>query len=97
MKIFYVYMLFCCDGTFYTGITSNLEKRIQQHKNGAFPDSYTYRRRPLVFVYSESFATFMDAASWEKRLQKWSTKKKIALIRGDWYQLSKEAKKRFSD
>ena len=51
MKIYYVYILKCKDESYYTGFTSNLEERINQHNNGKHKDSYTYKRRPVELVF----------------------------------------------
>jgi putative endonuclease len=53
MKLLYVYILECSDGSYYTGITNNLTRRLEQHQSGKNPDSYTFARRPveMVFLY----------------------------------------------
>ncbi len=79
----YVYILECSDKTYYTGVTNNLEKRLIVHKRGINPDSYTYKRRPINLVYHEIFNDPMAAIRFEKRIKKWSQKKKKALISGD--------------
>ena len=47
---FFVYILKCADGSYYTGHTDNLEKRIGEHKSGMF-DCYTLSRRPVEVVF----------------------------------------------
>ncbi|MFC1842322.1 GIY-YIG nuclease family protein [Candidatus Dependentiae bacterium] len=54
MKRFYVYILECNDGSYYTGHTENLEERLEQHVRGEI-NSYTASRKPLKLVYSEEF------------------------------------------
>jgi len=76
MKSYHVYILECADGTFYTGVTSNLEQRIAQHKAGTFVGSYTSRRREVELVFAEEFANIDDAIAAEKRVKKWSQEKK---------------------
>ncbi len=49
MKYYYVYILECADDSYYTGITNNLERRFNEHKEGNSPNSYTKSRRPLKF------------------------------------------------
>jgi predicted GIY-YIG superfamily endonuclease len=90
VKRYYVYMLECRDGSFYIGITSDLEKRVGQHHAGWSPTCYTHERRPVRLVYSEEFAHVDEAIRWEKQIKKWSRLKKMALARGDW-----EAVRRF--
>ena len=48
MKFYYVYILLCSGGTYYTGMTNDLERRILQHKSGYKKDSYTFSRRPIA-------------------------------------------------
>ncbi len=50
--MFYVYILKCCDSSYYTGYTSNLNKRLKQHKNG-IGSKYTKTRLPVELVYYE--------------------------------------------
>ena len=74
-------MLRCSDKSIYTGFTSNLELRIEQHKLGKHPKSYTYTRRPIEFVYFQEFTEPNQAIAFEKKLKKWSRGKKEALIK----------------
>jgi putative endonuclease len=55
MKAYYVYILLCRDGSYYTGVTNNLEVRFVQHQEGHDPKAYTYKRRPLKLVFNEIF------------------------------------------
>ena len=57
---FWVYMLRCRDGSYYTGHTDDLERRIAEHDCGAIP-CYTHDRRPLQLVFSQDFATREEA------------------------------------
>lgn len=75
-KILYVYILFCVDGTYYTGVTNNLDRRLREHETGYNKDSYTYGRRPVQLVYYEMFNNYLQAIDWETRIKKWSSKKK---------------------
>ena len=77
-----VYILKCADGTFYTGSTNNLERRILEHQKGKGAN-YTRRRLPVELVYFEEYPRIDDAFYREKELQRWSHQKKEALIRGD--------------
>ncbi len=87
MKSYYVYILRCSDNTFYTGITNNLERRLAEHQHGTIKDSYTYSRRPVELKFYEEYQDVLLAIAWEKRIKKWSHKKKQALIDGDWDKL----------
>jgi putative endonuclease len=87
LKEYHVYILLCSDGTYYTGMTSNLEKRMLQHDNSEFPRAYTARRRPLKLEFTATFSQVYDAIEFEKRIKKWSGQKKKALIEGDFDRL----------
>ena len=95
MKQSYVYILKCADGTYYTGVTSNLKKRFYEHITGIHPDSYTFKRRPLKLVFYCEFTDINLAIEKEKQIKKWSKAKKEALINGDYDALVNLAKKRF--
>lgn len=77
-------MLRCGDGSYYIGVTNDLEKRVAEHKAGLDHGSYTYQRRPVELVFAEDCDSIADAIRREKQLQGWSRKKKEALIKGDW-------------
>ena len=83
MKTYFVYILQCADGSYYTGLTNNLELRLEQHNSGTNPASYTYRRRPVFLVFNQDFSDVNQAILFEKKIKKWSAKKKKALIDGD--------------
>lgn len=90
---FWVYILQCSDGSYYTGHTDNLEKRIGMHQSGEIP-GFTESRLPIELVYSEAFSSREEALIIEKRIKGWSRGKKAALIRGDWDQISVLARKK---
>jgi len=96
MKVFYTYILHCADDSFYTGITNNIERRLAEHNSGYHSESYTYSRRPLKLVHYEEFQNPNDAIAREKQIKKWSRKKKIALIEGDFDSIIKLSKKKFN-
>ncbi len=78
-----VYILRCFDGTYYTGLTKDLEGRVQEHEIGVHPESYTFSRRPVKLEWSVITESYQDAFQWEHRIKGWSRAKKEALIRGD--------------
>ena len=96
MKLSYVYILKCSDGSYYTGVTSNLGQRLFRHNTGYYPDCYTANRRPLELVFYCEFTDITIAIEKEKQIKKWSRAKKEALINGDFEDLVNLAKKRFS-
>ena len=90
---FWVYILRCSDDSYYTGHTDNLEKRIGIHKSGEIT-GYTLSRLPIKLVFSEEFSSREEALASERRIKGWSRKKKEALIKGNWEEISKLAKKK---
>jgi predicted GIY-YIG superfamily endonuclease len=90
--MFFVYMLNCSDGSYYTGHTDNLEYRVLQHQQGEDRTCYTFARRPVTCVYSETFSTRLEALEMERRIKGWGRNKKEALIKGDWELLKSLAK-----
>ena len=92
MKTYYVYILECSDGTFYVGISSNLERRLDEHKSGLDKEAYTYSRRPIVLKWLQEFSDPKQAIAFEKQLKGWSRRKKFALIEEDWDKLVKYSK-----
>jgi putative endonuclease len=94
-KFMYLYILKCSDGSFYTGVSSNLEGRLAKHEAGYYPDCYTFRRRPVELVFSEQFVDFHLAFEWETRIKKWSRAKKEALVNGDFERLIVLSKKKY--
>jgi putative endonuclease len=83
-KSYFVYMVLCDDGSYYTGITNDPDRRAAQHNEGFDPRCYTFTRRPVRLVYTNEFHEVDDAIRFEKQLKGWSRKKKAALVRGDW-------------
>ncbi len=75
----YTYILKCKDGTYYTGWTNNLEKRLQAHNDGKGA-KYTKYRRPVQLVYYESFDSKQEAMSREYAIKRLSRKEKEELI-----------------
>ena len=83
MEIF-VYMLLCADGSYYVCITrTGLEKRVSEHQTGKYR-GYTFTRRPVQLLWSESFLRLTDAIACERRIKGWRREKKEALVRGDY-------------
>ena len=88
----YMYILKCSDGSYYTGSTVDLERRLSQHQNGEGAN-YTKKRLPAELVYFEEYSSIADAFYREKQVQGWSKKKKEALINGEYEDLKHLAKK----
>ena len=79
MKRGYLYILRCSDGSYYTGSTNNLERRLEEHRNGKGAN-HTKKYLPDELVYYEEFERVASAFYREKQIQGWSRKKKEALI-----------------
>lgn len=94
MKHFFVYVLLCSDGSYYTGHTDDIEKRIPQHNNGE-GGFYTSHRLPIQLVFLQEFNGRDEALIAELKVKKWSTAKKKALIKSDWNLIHKLSKKNF--
>jgi putative endonuclease len=84
VRSYYVYMLRCFDGTFYTGVTNDVVHRYDQHCSGYKKTAYTYSRRPLRLVYVGEFSDVNDAIAFEKKLKSWTHSKKRAFAERDW-------------
>ncbi|AXT61686.1 GIY-YIG nuclease family protein [Aquimarina sp. AD10] len=82
MKYYFVYIVECSDMSLYIGLTNNLERRINEHNNGLNDNSYTSIRRPVKLIFHQEFMQFEQAERFEKKLKKWSRKKKLALANG---------------
>lgn len=76
----WVYILRCSDGSYYTGLTTNFEQRMQQHYESRH--SYVATRKPFECVYTAEFQSIHDAIDWERRLKRWNRAKKEAVIDG---------------
>jgi putative endonuclease len=83
MKIYYVYILECSDKLLYTGITNNLERRLDEHKKGLNKTCFTFKRRPLKLIFQQDFNDIEQAISFEKKIKNWSAKKKLALANNE--------------
>ena len=79
--IWFVYMVRCSDGTLYTGITNDLEKRIKAHNSGKDGARYTRSRRPVKLVYSEEVESKSAASRLEYKIKKLPRLKKVQLVR----------------
>ena len=89
---FWVYVLRCADGSYYTGHTDDLDCRMAQHEQGAIASCYTCKRRPVVLAFSQTFETREEALSSERQIKGWSRRKKEAMMRGDWLEVSRLSK-----
>jgi putative endonuclease len=90
LKTFYVYIMASKSRTLYTGVTSNLERRVLQHRGKLLP-GFTARYNINRLVHYEVFGEIMAAITREKEIKSWSRKEKITLIESvnrDWKDMS---------
>jgi putative endonuclease len=75
----YLYIIQCCDGSLYTGITTDISRRLGEHnaKKGAF---YTQNKTPVTLVYQEAMASQSDARKRESEIKKLTRNQKLELI-----------------
>ncbi|MGE5398148.1 MAG: GIY-YIG nuclease family protein [Chitinophagales bacterium] len=76
---YYVYILRCCDDTLYTGVTKDLDARVEKHNQGVGA-RYTRGRRPVALVYSEPAVDKSQALKREIQIKQMSRASKLALI-----------------
>ncbi len=77
----FLYVLQCRDGSFYTGITNHLERRLKMHQDGK-ASRYTRTRRPVEMLYSETCGDRSRALIRECEVKEWPRTKKEALVLG---------------
>ncbi|WP_336665037.1 GIY-YIG nuclease family protein [Elizabethkingia meningoseptica] len=97
MKTYYVYIVKCSDNSYYTGVTNDLDKRINEHNSGYNPESYTYLRRPVELVFHYESNDINQAIAFEKQIKGWSRKKKEAIINDDWDLLPELSKNKMKE
>lgn len=79
--MWHLYIIQCSDNTLYTGITTDIPRRIQEHnlKSGGH---YTRSRTPVELVYQESHPNRSAASKRESQIKKWTREKKLGLVHG---------------
>lgn len=80
VSAWFVYIVRCRDGSYYTGITTDLTRRIAEHNSAAGGAKYTRPRRPVILVYSESATSRAMAAQREHRIKKMKVAEKNRLV-----------------
>ncbi len=68
--MYYVYMLECADGTLYTGIATDVKRRVEEHNHSDKGAKYTRSRRPVKLVYQEAFEDRSGASKREYHIKK---------------------------
>jgi putative endonuclease len=78
--MYYLYILRCADQTFYTGITVELLRRVNEHNDSALGARYTRGRRPVELVFSKKFPNRSSALKEEFRIKRLSREQKLKII-----------------
>lgn len=78
--MYHLYILRCADSTLYTGITTNLERRVLEHNTSPRAAKYTRARRPVALVYSKKYRTRSTASKAEAKVKKLSREEKLKLV-----------------
>jgi putative endonuclease len=82
--MYYVYIVCCTDDTLYTGIATELERRIEEHNSSSKGAKYTKARRPVKLVYHETYNDRSTASKREYEIKKkMSRAEKLKLIDGE--------------
>ncbi len=77
---YYIYILKCADATLYTGITTDVARRVKEHNSSEKGAKYTKNRRPVTLVYVEEAEDRSSASKREFAIKKLSREKKMELI-----------------
>ena len=77
---YFLYILRCSDDTLYTGITTDIQRRLEEHNSSTKGAKYTRSRRPVALVYTEKFEDRSSASKREYIIKRLSRAKKLALI-----------------
>ena len=75
-----LYILQCADGSLYTGITTDMERRLAEHNGSLLGARYTSVRRPVILVYQKAYRNRSQASIEESRVKKLSRAEKLELI-----------------
>ena len=78
----HIYILRCADGTFYTGVTTDLKRRMSEHNESSKGAKYTRVRRPVSLIHSETFESRSAACVREAAIKKLSRDEKSRLVEG---------------
>ena len=77
---YFLYILLCGDGSFYTGITTDLKQRFLDHKAGK-GGAYTRSHKPVKFVYQETYGSRSNALKREAQIKGWPRAKKLQILK----------------
>lgn len=74
--MYHLYILQCCDGSLYTGVTNDIQNRMFVHNSGK-GSKYVYSHRPFKLIYREDFETRSEVQKREFEVKSWSRRRKI--------------------
>lgn len=80
IRMYFLYLLQCKDGTIYTGITTDVVRRFEEHKSGT-GGHYTRAKGAAKMLYSENHKNRSSASKREAEIKKWTRKQKLAFVR----------------
>ena len=80
-KHWFLYVVGCCDGTLYTGVTTDLNRRVNEHNTSKRGAKYTKTRRPVNLIWSNKYNNRSEAQSAEYSFKKLSRKQKLDIIK----------------
>jgi len=78
--MYFVYLLSCADGSIYTGITTNLERRFAEHETGKRGAKFTRAKKPVRFLHFEEYGNRSLASKREAEIKAWPRAKKMKLV-----------------
>lgn len=78
-RMYFVYILECEDGTLYTGITTDVARRFEEHRSGEAAH-YTRAHKPMKILYTEEQSSRSNALKREAEIKKWSRAEKLDFI-----------------
>lgn len=82
--MYYLYILECADNSLYTGITTDLNRRLEEHNYSKLGAKYTSLRRPVKIVYSAEFKNRSEASKEEYRIKNLKREEKLKLIKSNY-------------
>lgn len=80
MPSYFTYILRCADDTLYTGITTDIERRLAEHNQDEKWAKYTRMRRPVELIYNENYSTRSEASKREYEIKQMTKKEKEELV-----------------
>jgi putative endonuclease len=78
MRLWYMYVVKCSDSTLYTGVTTDIIRRIDEHNYSKKGAKYTRSRRPVTLIYKEKFANRSEACRSEYAFKQLTRKQKLS-------------------